>query len=80
MAAAGTFYSVLQQHFFVHARPCRGRHDDCPFAPVQEDGRRHLPPSLVSFGNPVVPFVDDCRRAGRSDLFVASAILCYTKL
>ena len=34
MATACTFYSVLQQHFLVYARPCRVWHDDCPFAPV----------------------------------------------
>ena len=49
MVAACTFYSVLQQYFFVYARPCREWHDDCPFAPVHEraaDGTCHHHSSL----------------------------------
>ena len=80
MAAACTFYSVLQQYFFVYARPYRAWHDDCPFAPVREGGGRYLPSSLVSFGNPVVSFADDCPCAGRGYPFAAFAILCYTEL
>ena len=80
MVAACTFYSVLQQYFFVYARPCREWHDDCPFAPVQEDGRRHLPSSLVSFGSPAVPFADDRAGAGWRGSFVAPADLCRIEL